>query len=57
MIQPLLIIYLMNFFEPCSTMSIEFACFLAILIVLITLFANFFHHIVCIYFIYILISN
>ena len=34
----------MDFFEPCSTMSIQFACFLAILDVLITLCASFFHH-------------
>ncbi|CAF1468673.1 unnamed protein product, partial [Adineta steineri] len=43
-IQPLLIIFLMDFFEPCSTMSIKFAWFLAILCVLTTLFSSFFHH-------------
>ncbi|CAF4878309.1 unnamed protein product, partial [Rotaria sp. Silwood1] len=42
--QPLLIISLMRFFEPCSTMSIQYACFLAILSMLAALCSSFFHH-------------
>jgi hypothetical protein len=51
-IQPLLIISLMDFFEPCSTMSIQFACLLAGLYVLNALFSSFSLHrvsIICIY--------
>ncbi|CAF3956324.1 unnamed protein product, partial [Rotaria magnacalcarata] len=43
-IQPLLIISLMNFFKPCSTMSIHYACLLGILSVLTSIFSSFFHH-------------
>jgi hypothetical protein len=40
--QPLLIVFLMDFFEPCSTMSIPWAWFLAVLCVLTALYASFF---------------
>ncbi|CAF3989329.1 unnamed protein product [Rotaria sp. Silwood2] len=42
--QPLLIVSLMRFFEPCSTMSIQYACFLAILSILAALCSSFFYH-------------
>jgi hypothetical protein len=51
-IQPLLIISLMDFFQPCSTMSIQSACLLASLSVLNAVFSSFSLHrvrIICIY--------
>ncbi|CAF3529522.1 unnamed protein product [Rotaria sp. Silwood2] len=42
--QPLLIIYLMDFFEPCSTISIQLVCLLAILSCLAALCHSFCHH-------------
>jgi hypothetical protein len=44
MIQPLLLISLMDFFEPCSTMSSQFASFLALITVLIALLSSFIYH-------------
>jgi len=43
-IQPILIICLMDFFEPCSTMSISYACLLTFSIVLMAICTSFFHH-------------
>ncbi|CAF3332630.1 unnamed protein product [Rotaria socialis] len=44
LIQLLLIVYIMEFFKPCSTMSIPFVCFLAILMSLTVMSFSFFHH-------------
>lgn len=44
LIQPLLIIHLMDFFEPCSTMSIHYASLLGISTILVVLISAFFHH-------------
>lgn len=46
-IQPLLIVFLMDFFQPCSSMSIHSALFLSICIVLSPLISSFCHQRVC----------